>query len=112
MTIRSHVLKGLLPVSRLSGIVAASLVLAGTVSAQGAANVEQLKFQLQQQKFALQEAIADREATAFRVEEISELLADSEEVQDQIEEELEMLCEEKEALQPGSFDDCMKTSDN
>lgn len=109
---RSITPHGALRVLCSSALVAGALLLGGAVQAQTAADVNKLKLQLEKQKLALQEAIADREATAARVDEIKAMLVDSKETKSQIEEEVKMLCEEKEELQAGSFDECMDSSGN
>ena len=88
------------------------LVVSCAVSAQDGQSAEELEKLLEEQRSALEEAIAQREATAAQVEEIKKELSQSEEVQQRIEEELKTLCEEQESLEAGKFDSCMNNSDS
>ncbi|MFK7996581.1 MAG: hypothetical protein AB8B87_20755 [Granulosicoccus sp.] len=87
-------------------------VLSGLAVAQEALTLEQLEQHIKEQRIALEEAIANREATAAQVEEVKNALDDTESRRMQIEQELEALCEEQGSLEDGSFDSCMSQSDS
>ncbi len=89
------------------GMAATSLAVA-----QNELSLEELEEKVAQQRIALEEAIANREATEAKVAEVEAELAESEERRQQATEELQALCEEQEALTPGSFDNCMSSSDS
>ena len=88
------------------------LMLASVVSAQDGPSVEELEKLIEEQRIALEEAIANREATAAKVAEVEAALDESAERKRLIEEELEGLCEEQEALNAGSFDKCMESAED
>ncbi len=94
------------------GVVALSLMLTSTVFAQGEPTLEELEEQVAQQRIALEEAITNREATAAKVAEVNAELDKSKAEQEQINEELKTLCDEQESLKPGSYDNCMTSSDS
>lgn len=100
------------------GILAVALVAmmstAATSSAyaQETSTVEQLKKQLEEQRIALEEAIANRESTAAKAEEIKQELAESEERRQAVEEEMTELCEEQEELKAGSLEECLSNLDS
>ena len=93
----------------LSGAVflTTALLVSTAGFAQENMSVEELEEQLEQERVALQEAIANREATAARVEEIKQALAESESQKGEVEEEIAALCEEQESLVPGSLEECL-----
>lgn len=99
-------------ISASIGLVTLSLCVASLAYAQDGPSLEELEEQVAQQRIALEEAIANREATAAKVAEVQAELDESEEQRQQIAEELKLLCDEQESLNPGSFDNCMSSSDS
>ena len=98
--------------SRSVSLSAALVLFSGLSAAQDGASLEDLEKQLAEQKIALEEAIANREATAAKAQEVLSERNESEDRKQQIEEELMTLCEEQESLQQGSFDKCMSNADS
>ena len=94
--------------------VAAPLLfmLASVVSAQDGPSVEDLEKLIEEQRIALEEAIANREETAAKVAEVEAALEESAERRRLIEEELKGLCEEQETLNAGSYDECMESAED
>lgn len=97
---------------RIAGIAAMTVALATPVVAQDAASLEELEKQVEQQRVALEEAIANREKTAAKAKTIKERLSESEKRQKLVEEELEALCAEQEELQAGTLESCLNSSDS
>ena len=98
-----------------SVLFAMGMVCSAGIMAQGEQNdtsVEELEKLVEEQKLALEEAIANREATKERAAAVREALSESEERKQAVEQELKTLCEEQEAAQAGTFDDCMGASNS
>ncbi len=93
-------------------ITVMSVAATSTAYAQENPTVEQLQKQLEEQRIALEEAIANRESTAAKAEEIRQELAESDEQQRAVEEELTELCEEQEELKAGTLAECLKNLDS
>ncbi len=101
--------QGILAVALVAIITSATT---GPAYAQENLTVEQLKKQLDEQRIALEEVIANRESTAAKAEEIKQKLLESGEQQRSAEEELTELCEEQEELKAGSLEECLSNLDS
>jgi len=95
-----------------AGTALALTLLAGAVHAQDDVALEELEQQLEQQRIALEEAIANREQTAAKADELQMELDASEQLRLGIEERFKALCEEQEALKAGTYDECMSSADS
>lgn len=97
---------------RTRWISAATLLLAmalcsGTVVAQQKQlSIEELNDYIQEQKAALEEAIANRDETEAKAREVQEALAEQDARREQLENEVDELCLELDVAEPGSYDDC------
>jgi len=92
--------------------IAALLALSTSVAvAQQVPSLEDLEKQVAEQKAALEEAIANREATAAKAQEIQDMLNESEEKREVIEAELDALCKEQEELKAGTYDECLNSAE-
>lgn len=91
----------------VAGLGLAVALLSGVVHAQDDSAVEDLEKRVEEQRIALEEAIANREQTAAKAKEVQDALDESEQRRLKVEEELKGLCEEQEKLNAGSYDDCM-----
>lgn len=78
-------------------------------TAEGDMSLEELEKLVEQQRIALEEAIASRESTKARAAAVRARLSESEERKQAVEEELLQLCESQENVQPGTFDRCMNS---
>ena len=96
----------------ISTLFALGMLCANGATAQSDMSLEELEKLVEQQKAALEEAIANREATKERAADVREKLSESEERKRAVEEELAQLCEEQEAAQPGTLEDCMSSADS
>ena len=105
---RANPLKIALAAALTVGLMSAPAI----VSAQQQLSVEELEKKVEEQRIALEEAIANREATAAQAEEIQAALDESEESRLAVEAKIETLCKEQEELNAGSFDECMKNAKN
>lgn len=112
MKVRSLSESGWSQLSRNISMSAALVLFTGLAVAQGGVSLEDLEKQLNEQKIALEEAIANRESTAAKAQAVQKERDESEERKRQIEEELKTLCEEQESLKEGSFDKCMSSADS
>ena len=97
--------------SGAAGIALALMLLTGAAQAQDNELVEDLEKRVEEQRIALEEAIANREETAERAKGIQEALEESEQRRLEVEEELKALCEEHESLQAGSYEECVTSID-
>ncbi len=97
---------------RAAGVGLAMALLVGAVHAQDDSAVEDLEQRVEEQRIALEEAIANREETAAKAKEVQDALEESELRRVQVQEELKGLCEEQESLNAGSFDECMANVDS
>jgi len=97
---------------RLIVVSAGLLALSGLAAAQEKLSLEDLEKLIAEQRTALEEAIADREATAANADVLRKNLEQARKRSLQVEEELTALCNEQEALIEGSFDECMATVNN
>jgi len=88
------------------------VLLSGAAMAQESMSLEELEKLVTEQRIALEAAIANRESTAAQAEQVQNELDKAEERTREVEQELEALCEEQEALQEGTFDDCMASKDS
>ena len=101
-------------VTRFRAWVAAPvlLMLASVTFAQDGPSVDELEKLIEEQRIALEEAIANREATAAKVAEVEAALEESAKRKRAIEDELKGLCEEQETLDAGSYDKCMESAED
>ena len=95
-----------------AGVGLACVLMAGAVHAQDNDAVEDLEKRVEEQRIALEEAIANREETVEKAKSIKESLEESEQRRLEVEEELRGLCEEQESLQEGSYDECVTNLDS
>ena len=95
-----------------AGAGLALMLLAGAVHAQDNSIVEDLEKRVEEQRIALEEAIANREETAAKAKSVRDALDKSEERRLQVEEELKALCEEQESLKVGTYDECVASFDS
>ena len=98
--------------SRAAGLTLALVLLAGAAHAQDNSAVEDLEKRVEEQRIALEEAIANREETADKAKAVEEALDESEQRRLEVEEELRALCEEQESLTEGTYDECMTSIDS
>lgn len=75
-------------------------------------SVDELEQYIAEQKQALEEVRANREASEKKASEVQEALDEQEARRQRVEDEMKALCTEQEALKPDSFDECMQQSDS
>jgi hypothetical protein len=100
---RSVSLRTALSTALLVGVTLSSMT---AVAQQKQMSVEQLEQYILEQKSALEEAIANREATEAKAREVEEALAEQAARREQLEKEVDELCLEHDAVEAGSYDDC------
>ena len=86
--------------------VVASMSFAPVTAQQQEMSLDELEQYIEEQKVALDEAIASRDETESKVKEVQEALAEQEARRAQLEEEVDELCTELDEAEPGSYEDC------
>ncbi|MBX2886137.1 MAG: hypothetical protein KTR32_39645 [Granulosicoccus sp.] len=84
----------------------------GSAYAQQSQSVEELEKLLDQQKQALTEVEANREATETQAQQARDLLAEQKERKAKLEAQFETLCKERDELEQGSLEDCLSSLKN
>ncbi|MFK8081483.1 MAG: hypothetical protein AB8B97_14440 [Granulosicoccus sp.] len=112
MKVRSFTRPVRLQRCRKISILAGLVLLSGLAVAEENLTAEELEKLVVEQQVFLQEAIANREATAAQTEALRAELQEIRERSRQIEEEVEVLCRELESLTSESFIKCMASSAN
>ena len=68
--------------------------------------VEELERHIEQQRAELEKVRRNRDITAEKAREVEAALTEQAEKRRAVEEEVDALCREREALEPGSYDEC------
>jgi len=88
------------------------LLLSGFAVAQENLSLEELEKLVAEQRIALEEAIANREATAAQAQAVRDELEEARKHSLEVEKEVEALCKEQAELTDESFIRCMAASAN
>jgi chromosome segregation ATPase len=98
--------------SSVRSVLAATIFVCVTLSSMGAVaqqtemSVEQLEAYIKKRKDALEAAISNRDQTNAKVREVQEAMAEQDARREQLQNEVDELCLERDAMEPGSYDDC------
>lgn len=76
-------------------------------TAPKALTLEELEAHIAEQKAALEAVVENREKTELQLVEVEEALAEASGREDAFAADIDKLCKEREALEPGSLDDCL-----
>jgi septal ring factor EnvC (AmiA/AmiB activator) len=93
-------------------VCAAALACSAQAAAQSeggtAMSLDELEAHIAEQKAALDTVIENRELTARKAESISEALEQAKAREAEVQAELETLCDDREKLEPGTKEACLK----
>lgn len=94
------------------GVVLLALFFCTNAAAQSTATLDEMERHLEEQKIALEQAIAERDATGKKAEEVRDALAEAEAAEQELLAQMEALCEEQAELEGVSAQDCINKLDN
>lgn len=95
-----------------ASMLALALFYCAGASAQSQATLDEMEKHLEQQRIALEQAIAERDATGEQAREVRDELQEAKAREQQLQAELETLCEEQAKLNGDSAEDCLGRYNN